>query len=65
MRRSFSPARGRLRLAASGHVVGIDMGAALKIAATRGCDLVALSELLPAVEAGLVEALRVEEARRA
>ena len=32
------------------------MDAALSIAA-RGCDLAALSELLPAAEAGLVEAL--------
>ena len=33
------------------------MGAALKIGAARGCDLAVLSELLPAAEAGLVEAL--------
>jgi hypothetical protein len=46
----------QLRLAPSGHVVGIDMDAALKIGAARGCDLEVLSELLPAAEAGLVEA---------
>jgi hypothetical protein len=47
---------GQLRLAPSGHVIGID--AALKIAAAHVCDLAVLSELLPAAEAGLVEALR-------
>jgi hypothetical protein len=49
--------QGQLRLAPSGHVIGIDMNAALKIGAARGSDLVTLSELLPAAEAGLVEAL--------
>jgi hypothetical protein len=46
---------GQLRLAPSGHVVGIDMSAALRIGAARGCDLGVLSELLPAAEASLVE----------
>ena len=36
--------------------VGIDMDAALSFASARGCDLVVLSELVPAAEAGLVEA---------
>jgi len=49
--------QGQLRLAPSGHVIGIDMNAALQTAAARGCDLEPLSELLPAAEAGLVEAL--------
>ena len=49
--------QGQLRLAPSGHVIGIDMDAALKIGAARGCDLAVLSELLPAAEAGMVEAL--------
>jgi hypothetical protein len=49
--------QGQLRLAPSGHVIGIDMDAALKIGAARGCDLEVLSELLPAAEAGLVEVL--------
>jgi hypothetical protein len=44
-----------LRLAPSGHVIGIDMDAALGIASARGCDFTVLSELLPAAEAGLVE----------
>jgi hypothetical protein len=49
--------QGQVQLAPSGHVIGIDLGAALRIAAARGCDLGVLSELLPAAEAGLVEAL--------
>jgi hypothetical protein len=49
--------QGQLRLAPSGHVIGIDMDAALKIGAARGSDLAMLSELLPAAEAGLVEAI--------
>jgi hypothetical protein len=48
---------GQLRLALSGHVIGVDMDAALALAAARGYDLSVLSELLPAAEAGLVEAL--------
>jgi hypothetical protein len=47
----------QLRLAPTGHVTGIQLGAALGLAAARGCDLAVLSELLPAAEAGLVEAL--------
>jgi hypothetical protein len=49
--------QGQLRLAPSGHVIGIDMDTALKIGAARGYDRAVLSELLPAAEAGLVEAL--------
>jgi hypothetical protein len=55
--------QGQLRLAPSGHVVGIDMGTALTIGAARGADLAALSELLPAAEAGLVEALCTDRVR--
>jgi hypothetical protein len=55
--------QGQLRPAPSGHVIGIDMNAALKIGAARGCDLIVLSELLPAAEAGLVEAIRAGEDR--
>jgi hypothetical protein len=53
--------QGQLRLAPSGHVVGIDMDAALRIGAARRYDLEVLSELLPAAELGIVEAV----ARRA
>jgi hypothetical protein len=49
--------QGQLRLAPSGHVIGIDMNAALKIGAARRCDIAVLSELLPSAETGLVEAL--------
>jgi hypothetical protein len=49
--------QGQLRLAPSGHVIGIEMDAALKIGTARGYDVGVLSELLPATEAGLVEAL--------
>ena len=51
----------QLRLAPRGHVIGIDMDAALKIGAARGCDIVVLSELLPAAEAGLVDAFSVDD----
>jgi hypothetical protein len=50
--------QGQLRLAPRGHVIGIDMDAAVTLAAARGYDLAVLSELLPAAEAGMVEALR-------
>jgi hypothetical protein len=49
--------QGQLRLAPSGHMIGIDLGAALELAAVRGCDLAVLAELVPAAEAGFVEAL--------
>jgi hypothetical protein len=49
--------QGQLQLAPSGHVVGIDMDAALKIGAARGYDRAVLSELLPAAETGLVAAV--------
>jgi hypothetical protein len=54
--------QGQLRLTPSGHVIGIDMDAALQLAAARGHDLAALSELM-AAEAGLVEALCAEADR--
>jgi hypothetical protein len=55
--------QGQLRLAPSGHVVGIDMAAALSLASARGYDLAVLPELLPAAEAGLIEALRSDRVR--
>jgi hypothetical protein len=55
--------QGQLRLAPSGHVIGIDMSAALELASARGSDLAALSELLPAADAGLVEALSSDRVR--
>jgi hypothetical protein len=55
--------QGQLRIAPSGHVIGIDMNAALKIGAARGRNLEVLSELLPAAEAGLVEASCADKGR--
>ena len=49
--------QGQLRLAPSGHVIGIDMEAALSLGSGRRYDLAVLSELLPVAEAGLVETL--------
>jgi hypothetical protein len=57
--------QGQPRLAPSGHVIGIDVGAALKIGAARGYDLAVLSELLPLAEAGLAEALCSDRVRDA
>jgi hypothetical protein len=59
----FLACQGQLRFAPSGHVIGIDMDAVLRIAAARGCDLAVLSELLPAAEAGVVEALSIDRGR--
>jgi hypothetical protein len=55
--------QGQLWLAPSGHVIGIDMGAALRVSVGRGCDLAVLSELLPAAEAGLLEGLCSDRVR--
>jgi len=55
--------QGQLRLAPNGHVVGIDMDAAFSLASARGYDLAVLSELLPAAEAGLVEAVCSDRVR--
>ena len=49
--------QGQLRLAPSGHVIGIDIDTALTLSAARGHDLAVLSDLLPAAEAGQIEAL--------
>jgi hypothetical protein len=49
--------QGQVRLAPSGHVIGIAMNAALRLGVARGSDLAVLSELLPAAEAGLADAL--------
>ena len=45
---------GQFRLASSGHVLGIDMATALKIAEIRGYDAAAVSELLQEAEAVIV-----------
>ena len=46
---------GQLRMAPSGHVLGIDMANALGIAEARRYDITVVSELLQAAEAGIVE----------
>ena len=55
--------QGQLRLSPNGHVIGIDMGATLNIGAARGCELAALAELVPAAEAGVVEAIGSDRVR--
>lgn len=47
---------GQLRLA-PGAAIGLDLGACLAIGAALGYDVVALAELLPAAEVGLVTGL--------
>jgi hypothetical protein len=55
--------QGQLRLAPSGHIIGINMDAALRIGAARGSDLAVLSELLPAAQEGLVDVVRGDRVR--
>jgi hypothetical protein len=55
--------QGQLRFAPSGDVVGIEMTTALTLGAARGHDVAVLSELVPAAEAGLVEALSTDQGR--
>ena len=52
---------GQLRFAPSGHVAGVDMNAALKIADARGFGMGVMSELLGAAENGLIEAMNQKE----
>ena len=52
---------GQLRFTPSGHVAGIDMNAALKIAEVRGFETCVMSELLSAAENGLIEAMNQRE----
>ena len=57
----FTALLGQLRVAASGHVLGIDMTAALGTARARRFDEGVISELLQAAEAGLIEAMNEKE----
>ena len=52
---------GQLRIAPSGHVLGIDTVAALGTARARGFDEAVVSELLQAAEAGLIEAMNEKD----
>jgi hypothetical protein len=49
-----------LRLAPNGRVIGIELRVVMSLAAARDYDIAVLSELLPAAEAGIVEALTSE-----
>jgi hypothetical protein len=53
--------QGQVRLAPSGHLIGIGMDAVLTLAAARDYDLAVLSELVPAAEAGLIKVIRAGE----
>ncbi|WP_316979962.1 DUF7697 family protein [Shumkonia mesophila] len=48
---------GQLRVTAGGAVIGLDMAAALAMAGALGLDGVAMAELLPYGEAGMVRAM--------
>lgn len=65
MRDLVQAAGGQLRLAPMGGVIGFDMTALLAMAGARGVPLAAAAELLPHIEAVVVEALqkRSDEAR--
>jgi hypothetical protein len=52
---------GQLRLAPSGHVLGIDMTAALHIAEARGFEADVVSVLLGAAETGMIEAMQEDK----
>ena len=55
--------QGQIRMAPSGHIIGIDVNATLKNGAARRYNLAVLSELLPAAEAGVVEVLWSDRVR--
>jgi hypothetical protein len=57
----LSACLGQLRFTPSGHVAGINMNAALKIAEARGFEPGVISELLSAAENGLIEAMNQKE----
>ena len=46
-----------IRVGSTGHVLGLDLGLAIELSRARDFDLEILSELLPAAEAGLLDAL--------
>jgi hypothetical protein len=48
--------QGQLQLAPSGQIIVFDLDVVFSLADARGYDVAALSEVLPAAEAGLVEA---------
>ena len=58
MRDLVQAAGGQLRLAPMGGVIGFDMTALIAMARARGIDPVAAAELLPHIEAVVVETLQ-------
>ena len=54
---------GQLRLGPRGQILGLDLGAGLALARAHGFDERAVSELLPAVAAGLVAGIRKIQAQ--
>jgi hypothetical protein len=48
----------QLRLGANGAVLGLDLAACLKLAEASGLEVRAITLLLPACEAGLLQGLR-------
>ena len=53
--------QGQLRMTPSGHVLGLDLGVALKVAQASGADISIASELLQSAEAGMIEAMNTRE----
>ncbi|MGE0256808.1 MAG: hypothetical protein AB7N54_19445 [Alphaproteobacteria bacterium] len=49
---------GQLRIALSGHVLGLDLAVAFAVGAALGCDARWLAEFLPEIEAGMVDGMR-------
>lgn len=49
--------QGQVRLAPSGHVIGVDLNVTSQIAAAKGYDIAVLAELLPVAETGMVDGL--------
>jgi len=49
---------GQLRLAPSGHVLGLDLSIAFAIGAALGCEARWLAEFLPEIEAGMIDGIR-------
>jgi len=49
---------GQLRIAPSGHVLGLDLGVAFTVGAALGYDARWLAGFLPEIEAGMVDGLR-------
>ena len=51
----------QVRMGGDGRIIGLDLTAAMMIGNAKGYDVGALADLLPAIEAGLVCALRKHE----